>query len=273
VTVFGFIQEEKATHSKKLLCRVMGYPMSSLYYRESVLRRSPTTAEVQNERIMGLIESIHADSAGTYGSPRITAALQSLGERVNQKRVRRLMAKAGVVGVTRRRSGRSKAATLAAVEREVRVAEDLVHRDFAVDAPDRRWFADITEHPTDEGKLYLASVLDAFDKQIVGWSIGENATSSLVVNAARDGGRAPQSGHPTRASSDRGTRNTSVAFTDRLAQLGLTPSMDTRGDAFDNAVIELLSTPVWSLTVPPVCFGHAVALYMVSLLTCSSPSA
>jgi putative transposase len=127
---------------------------------------------------------------------------------------------------------------LAAVAREVRVAEELVHRDFALDAPDRRWFADLTGHPTDAGKLYLASVLGAFDKQIVGWSIGENATSSLVVNAARDGGRAPQSGHPTRASSDRGTRNTSIAFTDRLAQLGLTPSMGSRGDADGNAVIE-----------------------------------
>jgi transposase InsO family protein len=106
----------------------------------------------------------------------------------------------GWLGVTRRCSGRSKAATLAAVGREVRVAEDLVHRDFKVDAPDWWWFVDIAEHPTDAGKLYVGSFLDVFDKQMVGWSIGENATSSLVVNAARDGGRALQSGHPTRAS-------------------------------------------------------------------------
>ena len=60
-----------------------------------------------------------------------------------------------------------------------------MRRDFTADAPDRRWFADITEHPTDEGKLYLASVLDAFDKQIVGWSMGEYATTELVVNAVQ----------------------------------------------------------------------------------------
>jgi len=238
MTVFGFIQEEKATHSKKLLCRVMNYPMSSLYYRESVLQRPPTAAEVEDERITNLIVSIRRDSAGTYGSPRITAALRSLGEYVNQKRVRRLMTKAGVVGLTRRRSGRSKAATVAAQRREMRVAEDLVHRDFKVDAPDRRWFADITEHPTDEGKLYLASVLDAFDRQIVGWSIGENAVTSLVVNAALMAVTRRNPVIPPVHHSDRGTQYTSIAFTDRLTQLGLTPSMGSRGDAFDNAVIE-----------------------------------
>jgi transposase InsO family protein len=132
---------------------------------------------------------------------------------------------------------------LAAVAREVRLTEELVHRDFTVDAPDRRWFADIAERPSDAGKLYLASVLDAFDKQIVSWSIAENATSSLVVNAARDGGRSPPSGHPTRASSDRGTQYTSIAFRDRLAKLGLTPSMGSRGDADGNALIESWRDP------------------------------
>ena len=109
-----------------MLCRVMGFPKSSLYYRESVSRRPPSAAEVENERIKERIQAIHRDSLGTYGSPRITAALRHEGELVNQKRVRRLMAEAGVVGITRRREGRSKAATVAAKAREVRVAEDLV---------------------------------------------------------------------------------------------------------------------------------------------------
>jgi putative transposase len=236
--VFGFIQEEKATHPKKMMCRVLGFPKSSLYYRESVQRRPRTALEIENDRIKERIVQIHRDSLGTYGSPRITAALRREGEVVNQKRVRRLMAEAGVVGITRRRSGRSKAATLAAVEREARVAEDLVQREFSVTAPDVRWFADITEHPTAEGKVYLASVLDAFDKKIVGWSMGENATTELVVNAVE---MAITRRRPVIAPvhhSDRGTQYTSVAFSERLRTLGLTPSMGSRGDAYDNAVIE-----------------------------------
>jgi putative transposase len=221
-----------------MLCRVMGFPKSSLYYRESVSRRPPSAAEVENERIKERIRAIHRDSLGTYGSPRITAALRLEGELVNQKRVRRLMAEAGVVGITRRRAGRSKAATLAAKAREVRVAEDLVHRDFTVDAPDLRWYADITEHPTDEGKLYLASVLDAFDKQIVGWSMGESATTVLVVNAVEMAISRRQPVIAPVHHSDRGAQYTSIDFSERLLKLGLTPSMGSRGDAFDNAVIE-----------------------------------
>ncbi|MBW6454895.1 MAG: IS3 family transposase, partial [Trueperaceae bacterium] len=133
---------------------MMGFPKSSLYYRESVQRRPTSAAEMENERIKELIKSIHRDSHGTYGSPRITAALRAQGEVVNQKRVRRLMHEAGITGVTRRRAGRSKAATVAAEARETRVAQDLVQREFSVDAPDLRWYADLTEHPTDEGKLY-----------------------------------------------------------------------------------------------------------------------
>ena len=222
----------------RILCRVMGFPKSSLYHRESVARRPPSAADLENDRIMERIKSIHRDSLGTYGSPRITAALRHEGEHVNQKRVRRLMAKAGITGVTRRRAGRSRVATLAVKEREARVAEDLVRRDFEVDAPDLRWYADITEHPTDEGKLYQASVLDAFDKKIVGWSMGESATTELVVNAVE---MAITRRRPVIAPvhhSDRGRQYTSIAFSERLQRLGLTPSMGSRGDAFDNAVIE-----------------------------------
>jgi putative transposase len=236
--VFGFIQAEKATHPKKLLCRVMGFPKSTLYYRESVLKRPPSLSELEDERLKARIVAIHASSHGTYGSPRIAAALRAEGEIVNHKRVRRLMREAAVVGVSRRREGRSRAATVAARARQARVAEDLVRREFEVDAPDRRWYADITEHPTDEGTLYLASVLDAFDRQIVGWSMGERATTDLVVNAVE---MAIINRHPVIPPvhhSDRGSQYTSIAFSARLAQLGLTASMGSRGDALDNAMIE-----------------------------------
>lgn len=237
--MFEFIQAEKATHPTKRLCRVMGFPKSTLYYRESVQRRPRTPLELENERLTQRIKAIHRASHETYGSPRILAALRAEGLVVNHKRVRRLMREAGISGISRRREGRSRAATEAAKVTQARVAEDLVQRDFSsVTAPDRCWYADITEHPTDEGKLYLASVLDAFDKRIVGWSMGEHATTELVVNAVEMAIIRRQPRIPPVHHSDRGTQYTSIAFSARLEQLGLKASMGSRGDAFDNAVIE-----------------------------------
>jgi transposase-like protein len=100
--IFEFIQTERANHPITLLCRVMGYPKSSLYYREGVLRRPQRAASAEETRLLELITSIHRASDGTFGSPRITAALRDQGEVVNQKRVRRLMRIAGIAGVSRR---------------------------------------------------------------------------------------------------------------------------------------------------------------------------
>ena len=100
--VFEFIQTERANHPIALLCQVMGYPKSSLYYREGVLRRPQGAASAEETRLLELIASIHRASGGTFGSPRITAALRDQGEVVTQKRVRRLMRIAGIAGVSRR---------------------------------------------------------------------------------------------------------------------------------------------------------------------------
>ena len=98
-----------------------------------------------------------------------------LGKAVNRKRVARLMREAGLQGIYRRRGRRN--LVNAATE------EDLVHRQFTVAAPDRLWLTDITEHPTGEGKLYCAAVMDAYSRRIIGWSIDTRQTPSLVVDA------------------------------------------------------------------------------------------
>jgi putative transposase len=136
----------------------MGYPKSTLYYRESIQDRPPTAAELEDARLTDLIREIHQASFGTYGSPRVAVALRERGEVVNHKRVQRLMRDAGIQGVSRRRSGRSKAATVAASERIAQYPVDLVKRSFTVNKPDALWFADITEHPLVMGfSTWLAS--------------------------------------------------------------------------------------------------------------------
>jgi putative transposase len=149
------------------------------------------------------IRKIHTDSRETYGWPRVHAELRlGLGWQVNHKRVARLMRIAGVQGLYRRRtrSGAAQAAT----------EDDLVHRRFAVDASDRLWFTDITEHPTGEGKLYCAAVMDAYSRMMIGWSIAGHIRTELVTDAL---GMALMRRKPTKDEtilhSDHGTQYTS----------------------------------------------------------------
>jgi len=185
--------------------------------------------------LLKYIKRIHADSRGTYGSPRVHAELTlGLGLAVNEKRVARLMRQAGVRGLyVRRRRG----CTIRNPDAEP--AGDLVNRQFAVTAPDRLWLTDITEHPTGEGKLYCAAVMDAFSRRIVGWSIASHIRTELVTDALGMAvlRRTPQNGE-TILHSDHGSQYTSWAFGQRLQKAGLLGSMGSVGDCYDNAMME-----------------------------------
>ncbi len=179
-----------------------------------------------------MIHEIHAESRGSYGSPRVHAELTlGLGERVNRKRVERLMRQAGLQGVYRRRSRRS--LLNAATE------EDLVQRRFDVAGPDRLWLTDITEHPTTEGKVYCAAVMDAYSRRIIGWSIDVRQDTDLVINAlAMAVTRRNPPPRSTILHSDHGTQFTSWAFGKRLRDAGLLGSMGAVGDCYDNSMME-----------------------------------
>ena len=118
---------------------------------------------------------------------------------------------------------------------------DLVNRQFTVDAPDRLWITDITEHPTEEGKLYCAAVMDAYSRLIIGWSIAHHMRTELVTDAL---GMAILRRNPeedtTILHSDHGSQYTSWAFGQRLRAAGLLASMGTVGDCYDNAMMEIL---------------------------------
>jgi putative transposase len=181
---------------------------------------------------MKLIAAIHKESRGTYGWPRVHAELMlGLGEQVNRKRVARLMRQAGLQGIYRRR-GRKNLVNAA-------TEEDLVRRQFHVDALDRLWLTDITEHPTAGGKVYCAAVMDACSRRIIGWSIDSRQETGLVADALGMAilRRRPP-GESTILHSDHGTQYTSWAFGRRLREAGLLGSMGTVGDCYDNAMME-----------------------------------
>lgn len=175
MSCFRFIGVEKANYPVSLLCRVLGVSRSGFHAWEG---RGPSDRALADAWLAERIKEIHAASRDTYGSPRVHAELRRQGIRVGRKRIERLMRTAGLCGYHRRRKGK----TTIRVQ-GVRVASDLVERDFNPAGPNRLWCADIKEIPTWEGKLYLASVLDCFSRKVVGWSMRDDMQAELVVDA------------------------------------------------------------------------------------------
>jgi putative transposase len=176
VSCYQLIEAEKAHHAVSQLCRVLGVARAGFYAWAS---RPPSARAVADAALVEQIRDIHARSRGTYGAPRVHAELRlGLGVRAGRKRVARLMRSAGIVGVhRRRRHGLTRRDPAAAS------APDLVERRFTPPAPDRLWVADITQQRTDQGWLYLAVVLDAFSRRVVGWSMADHLRTELVLNA------------------------------------------------------------------------------------------
>lgn len=231
MSCYRLIEAEKAHHPVSRLARVLGVARAG-YYAFTSRPASPRT--LADQALTDQIQEIHARSRGTYGAPRVHAELRlGLDIRVGRKRVARLMRVAGLQGCHRRR-GRG----LTRRDPQATSAPDLVERDFTPPAPDRLWVADITQQRTGQGWLYLAVVLDAFSRRIVGWSMAEHLRTELVLDALdmATAQRQPAVGlvHHT----DHGCQYTSLAFGRRLQQAGLVASMGTVGDALDNAVAE-----------------------------------
>jgi len=210
-------------------CRVLRISTSGYYeWRE----RAPSARAMADGALSTQIAAIHTASRGTYGVPRVHAELRlGCGVRCSRKRVARLMRASGFQGIYRRRGRRRCAAPP--------VHDDLVRRRFVADRPDRLWLTDITEHPTREGKVYLAAVLDVYGRRVVGWSIADHLRAELVVDALEMARwrRRPQPGE-TVLHSDRGAQYTSWAFGHRLRSAGLLGSMGRVGSAYDNAMME-----------------------------------
>jgi putative transposase len=215
-------------------CRVLGISTAGFYeWRRA--QTEPCLRARTDAELTETIRTIHRQSRGTYGSPRVHAELRlGLGIRVGRKRVERLMRADGLEGVTRRRRrGCTKR------DRDAVPSDDLVVRRFMPDGPDRLWVADITEHPTGDGKVYCAVVIDAWSRMVIGHSIADHLRAELVVDALDMARwrRRPKPGQ-TVHHSDHGTQYTSWAFGQRLRHAGLLGSMGTVGDALDNAVAE-----------------------------------
>lgn len=213
----------------EVACRVLGVSVSGYY---EWLDRPPSARALRDVWLTECIGRVHSDSRGVYGVRRVHAELVlGLDIVVGREAVARLMRRAGIQGIT----GRPRYRRVP----NVATASDRVERQFGRDNRDMLWVTDITEHPTREGKVYCAAVLDTFSRRVVGWSIDAHPTAALVTNAL---GMAIEQRRPPEGStvihSDQGTQFTSWTFTQRAVDSGLVPSMGSVGDCYDNAMIE-----------------------------------
>lgn len=211
------------------ICRVLGVSPSGYY----AWCQRPLSARAEvDAQLKAQIRRIHSRSRGTYGAPRVQAELVAQDQRVSRKRVARLMREEGLEGISRRRRIQTTRRQLGA-----RRAPDLVDRNFTVQRPDQLWVADITYIGTWAGFLYLAVVVDAFSRRVVGWAMATHLRTELVVDALNMAiwRRRPES---VIHHSDQGSQYTSIEFGKRCHKAGVSLSMGSPGDCYDNALCE-----------------------------------
>jgi putative transposase len=210
------VSDHQAIYPVRSMSRILEVSPSGFY---AWLKRPPSKREQEDEMLTEEIKKIHKRSKGTYGAPRIHAELAEKGLRVGRKRVARLMRKAHLRGVSRRKAPRTTRRQPGA-----RQAPDLVKRNFAASCPNELWVADITYIRTWGGFLYLAVVVDAWSRRVVGWAMAIHLRTELVLDALQ---MAILQRHPQQVvhHSDHGSQYTSLAFGHRCREAGVRPSM------------------------------------------------
>jgi putative transposase len=213
------------------MCRLLSVSRSGFHEWHD---RAPSAKAIEDERLTGRIRTFHALSGRTYGSPRIWRDLREAGELIGENRVARLMHRAGIEALRRKR----RRPVDGGVRPECAIATNILDREFQASAPNQRWAADFTYIDTAEGWLFLAVVLDLFSRRVVGWSMQEQMTSQLVMDALtmalwRRGKPKALLHH-----SDQGSQYTSEDFQRLLAHHGIACSMSRKGDCWDNAATE-----------------------------------
>jgi putative transposase len=216
-------------------CQAAGVTRSAYYVWTATTAQGPAARQREEARLVAEIRRIHARSKATYGAPRVHVELGRRGWRVNHKRVERLMRIHGIVGYRPRRRR-----SLTRPDAATAPAPDLLGRLFDPDQPDVAWCGDVTWIPTDEGWLYLASVIDLASRHLLGYAIGGHHDATLVVAAlqAAVATRSRAQMDATIFHSDRGGEYTSAACIQACQRLGLRRSMGRTGSCLDNAVAE-----------------------------------
>ena len=212
------------------MCKVLGIARQSYY---AWRKREPSQRQQENQQLLEEIKEIHEESRCTYGSPRIHRTLKARGHTVGRGRVARLMRENGIRAVQKRSSRRTTDSN-----HNFPVADNLLERDFSATRPNQVWLADITYVRTTEGWLYLAAVLDAYSRKIVGWAMDRTMSRKLCIDALTMAISNRQPSRPLVHHSDRGSQYASSDYQTLLDEHEITCSMSRTGDCWDNAPME-----------------------------------
>jgi putative transposase len=219
---FTFIRDHTALFEVAIMLRVLSVSKSGFY---AWLKRLTSPRATLNAVLLEVIEAVHNASRGSYGSPRVTAALRRSESRVSKHRVARLMRVAELRGKSPRKARVSATNSKHGEPRNV----NLLERNFIASEPDQKWLSDITYLPTTEGWLYLAVVLDVFSRRIVGWAFSSSLESSLVMSAFDMACQSRKPSHGLVFHSDQGVQYASLEFRQTLARLEVVRSMSRKG--------------------------------------------
>jgi putative transposase len=231
----SFIDGHRDRWGVQPICRTLRVAPSTYYAARG---RPPSARQLRDAQLKVEISRVHKDNFEVYGARKVWRQLGRAGIAVGRDRVARLMGELGIAGVVRG----SKRRTTTPAETADRPA-DLVERDFSAPAPNRLWVADLTYVATWAGFAYVAFVIDAFSRMIVGWRVATTLRAELALDAlemavwARQNTRLDGLVHH----SDRGVQYTAIRYTQRLADEGAVASVGSRGDSFDNALAEAVN--------------------------------
>ena len=227
---FQFIADHRQEFPVRRMCQVLGVSASGFY---AWRQRRPSARKMANDKLLSQIKQVHAESRGTYGSPRVHAVLVQQGVACGRHRLARLMQQQGLRAKGKRRYKRTTNAV-----HPYPITPNVLNQEFMAQAPNKKWVGDITYIPTGEGWLYLAAVMDLYSRRVVGWAMADHMKQELTVKAlsmALSQCR-PKPGllHHT----DRGCQYAATQYRALLHQHQIQVSMSRSGNCYDNAPME-----------------------------------
>jgi putative transposase len=228
---FRFIEDRRADYPVTILCGVLEVSPAGYYAWRS---RPESERSAANRDLVEDIRRVHRDTRGRYGSPRIHAELKAQGRGASRGRIERLMHRHGIRAIM---ACRRRARTTDS-RHDLPIAPNLLDRNFTAAAPNRIWLADITYIETDQGWLYLATVMDLYSRRIVGWAMADHLRTSLPLAALKMAISAQRPGLGLIHHSDRGVQYASADYRKMMQSAGFRVSMSRKANCYDNAPME-----------------------------------